>query len=366
MRVGIVGGGAMAAVHATTLLTSAHHHLVAVSAPIVGPSMTAILSSAAIPRVGLDELLSEPALDALVVATPTDTHADVVRAGLAAGLGVFCEKPLALDADEARHLAAAGAGRLTVGHVVRYFPEYRAAHDVVSEGRLGSVVRARLVRRNAGPPPGSWYADVGRSGGVLTDLGIHDIDWCLWSLGPIDRVYARASGPVDRQVATVLLRHRNGALASVDLSWRETSFSTAIEVAGTAGRYRSGPSGGAGFEVVPGPEDALRPDGLRAAREEDGPSSATTRSAGTGRPEVAPGGSDPGGVGKPEVALPATTPDDDPYRAELEAALDFLAGGEAPLLDLADAAEAVVVAAAARRSLATGRPVDLAAAGASR
>jgi len=366
MRVGIVGGGAMAAVHARTLLTSARHHLVAVSAPILGTSMTAILSSADIPHVELDELLSEPVLDALVVATPTDTHAEVVRSALARGLAVFCEKPLALDADEARRLAADGADRLTVGHVVRYFPEYRAAHDVVSEGRLGSVVRARLVRRNAGPPPGSWYAEVDRSGGVLTDLGIHDIDWCLWSLGPVARVYARASGPVDRQVATVLLRHRNGALASLDLSWRERSFSTAIEVAGTKGRYRSGPSGAAGFEVVPGPEDALRPDGPRAARREDGPSSATTQPAETDGPGVAPGGSGAGGLGTPEVALPATSLDDDPYRAELEAALDFLAGGEAPLLDLADAVQAVVVAAAARRSLATGRPVDLEATGASR
>lgn len=352
----------MAALHATTLVASARHHLVAVSAPFVGASLAAILTAGEIPRVELDELLSQSTLDALVVATPTDTHAELVRAGLTAGLAVFCEKPLALDIDQARRLAADGAGRLVVGHVVRYFPEYRAAHDVVAEGRLGPIVRARLVRRNAGPPPGSWYADVGQSGGVLTDLGIHDIDWCLWSLGPVDRVFARASGPTDRQVATVLLRHRGGALASLDLSWRETAFSSAIEVTGTRGLYRSGPSAGAGLEVVQGPENPLRPDGRQAAHAPDDRPAERTRPADTSDSEVVPGGS----VAGAEVELPATTPEDDPYRAELEAALDFLAGGRPPLLDLADAVQAVAVAAAARESLASGRPVDLPEAVASR
>jgi predicted dehydrogenase len=216
--------------------------------------------------------------------------------------------------------AALVGAQVAVGHVVRYFPEYAAARQAVIEGGLGRVQTARLQRLNAGPADsGAWYADFARSGGVLLDMAIHDIDWCLWTFGPAERVYCRVAGTPGREVASITVRHRSGAIAYIDSSWREAGFSTALEITGTEGLYQVGGSGAAGFSALHG--------------------------------DLSPRSYLP-----PSADMPIV---DDPYVLELAAAIQWFRGGAAPLASLAEACEAMRVVEAAQLSLSTGQPTNL-------
>jgi predicted dehydrogenase len=151
-------------------------------------------------------------------------------------------------------------------------------------------------------------------------MAIHDVDWCLWTFGPAERVYAVRTGEAGHEVASVTIRHRAATIAYVDASWRNPAFATSLEVCGTSGLYQADGSSWAGFRLV----------------EEQ-------RAAGTGY--------------LPPAA--ATPVQDDPYLLELRAAIDWFRGGEPPRASVADACEALRAVAAAEESARTGVPVAI-------
>jgi predicted dehydrogenase len=169
----------------------------------------------AIERAGIAEIaaIEDPALpgsqqldavelDGIVIATPSALHAAQSIAALERGVAVFCQKPLARTADEARRVveAARVADRLlTVDLSYRHVAAFRAARDVVRSGRLGDIVSAELVFHNAYGPDKPWFYDREQSGGgCLIDLGIHLVDLALWTLGPLPVDDARIIGaPVE-------------------------------------------------------------------------------------------------------------------------------------------------------------------------
>ncbi len=318
----------MAGVHLASLAASPLADVRGVAAPEASPEVRALSSRLGAPvHASAQELLSSGGLDAVVVATTTDTHAELVRRALEAGYAVFCEKPLVRHLAEAEHLAElAGDGsgdgngaKVAVGHVVRYFPEYEAARGAVLDGSLGRVATARLRRVNASPAAGKpWYADAARSGGPLLDLAVHDLDWLLWTFGPAARIYARTAGPADAQVIAMVVRHRAGPISYLDVSWREQGFATSVEVAGTEAFFRASDSSAAGLEV-----EVL---------------------GGSGRDYLPAHGA--GGV--------LTS---DPYRLELDDSLAWFAGCPTPRAVLADGVASLRLALAVEVSLATGRPV---------
>jgi UDP-N-acetylglucosamine 3-dehydrogenase len=319
IRVGLVGTGALGTVHAANLsaIPFCRLALVATNPSSGPPSSFAGVGEATV--VDADRVFDGDLVDAVVIATPTDTHAAYVCQAIEAGLPVFCEKPLArtlAEAERIRDLAERSGVKVAVGHVVRYFPEYAAARELVLSGQLGAPATARLARLNTGPAGLSgWYAEPERSGGVLLDMAIHDVDWCLWAFGRAQRVYAVRAGGVAREVASVTIRHQGGTISYIDASWRNATFATSLEISGTEGFYRVEGSGAAGYELV------------------------------TNGPAVA-------------SYLPPAAPDD-PYVLELRAALEWFRGGEPPLGTVADACEAVRVIDAAEESVRTGAPVTL-------
>jgi len=181
--------------------------------------------------------------DVLDVCTPTDTHADWIRRSAAAGRHVICEKPLARTYEEGRAAldACQAAGvRLFAAHVLRFFPAYVAAHEHVRSGRIGRVRRMRLTRTGEYPAWGDWFADPARSGGVIVDLGIHDLDYARWVAGEVVRVEASTGSGPDRGLpltGTVHLHHENGAETEVVARWEVpgTEFHTTMEVEGDEG-----------------------------------------------------------------------------------------------------------------------------------
>jgi predicted dehydrogenase len=133
-------------------------------------------------------LLDDAELDAVVIATPTESHAPMAVAALQAGLHVFCEKPIALTLDDADRMieAAARTGRvLMIGHVVRFFPAYVRIRGRIRSGEHGRVLGAEFSRICGLPGWGgqSWFRDPARSGGMPIDLHIHDADFVLYALG---------------------------------------------------------------------------------------------------------------------------------------------------------------------------------------
>ena len=162
---------------------------------------------------GWQEVLEDPAVDALVVATPPATHAEIARAALAAGKHVFCEKPLAMTSAEARDLAELADKQqrvLLVDHVLRYNPLLRALLPL-RDGLLGPLQRFCFENDAADEDlgPDHWFWDTARSGGIFVEHGVHFFDAAAMFVdAPATAVQASAArrtpdGPVDLVSATV-------------------------------------------------------------------------------------------------------------------------------------------------------------------
>jgi inositol 2-dehydrogenase len=172
------------------------------------------------------EILADPAVDAVVIATPTQSHADLAVAACRAGKHVFCEKPISLDREASVAVieAAEAAGvALQVGFHRRFDPDWAAAAERIRAGELGEVYLFRTSLRDMAPPPAEYLA---RSGGFFVDVTIHDLDTARWLVGEVVEVSAfgtALSDPVFAQVgdidtAVVVLRFAGGALGVIDNS----------------------------------------------------------------------------------------------------------------------------------------------------
>jgi myo-inositol 2-dehydrogenase / D-chiro-inositol 1-dehydrogenase len=230
VHIALVGLGRMGSVHANALVALDSVEIVAVADP------SADARAAAAVLFPTARLLAEPAdafelagVEACLLATPTPLHPAQVRAALAAGLHVLCEKPLSLDPAESLDLGqvATRAGRiLQLGFWRRYAPPWRAAKDALDHDRIGVPLYLRLAQWDADPPPAS-FCDPNVSGGLAIDCGVHEYDLAEWLSGRrVVRVRAYAAPIVDQSLADVgdvdnlvaVLELDGGAIATVDLS----------------------------------------------------------------------------------------------------------------------------------------------------
>ncbi len=189
-----------------------------------------------------DELFSDDGVEAVDLCVPTDLHLPLTKAALLAGKHVLVEKPMALDADQCAEMLAVAreAGRvLMVAHVLRFWPEYRVARDVVRTGGIGPPREALFRRRCAVPSWGDWLNEPARSGGGAFDLLIHDFDFALHLFGRPDRI--RAWGVEDPSLgidlAQAQVQFPDGLVASVQGGWHtgEVPFAMEYCVTGTRG-----------------------------------------------------------------------------------------------------------------------------------
>jgi myo-inositol 2-dehydrogenase/D-chiro-inositol 1-dehydrogenase len=246
LRVGLVGAGHIAGVHADSYRQLPGVRVVAVTDPVAAKAERLAGAHGASTTSGLQELLAL-GVDIVDVCTPPDLHADVTVAALRAGRHVLCEKPLARTLEDARRIvevAEAAPGLLMVGHVARFEPDHRTAKAVVDAGDIGSP---RLVTHStcvALPSwtEGGWLVDPARSGGPLVDQAVHSFDYARWVLGcPAVRVHCMAAdtvaGPATYTLSTV--RYADGALAHVEASWAHPTargFKLSCELVGADGR----------------------------------------------------------------------------------------------------------------------------------
>ena len=192
----------------------------------------------------LDELLADPEVDAVYIATPNGAHAAEVQAAAAAGKHVFCEKPLATSVEEAEAAVEAclAAGvKLGVNFQTRHYPPTVQIREVVQSGSLGDVLVAECVIAPGRMPLKGWRTDQALAGlGTMNNLGVHAYDFVRYVLGS-EVVEATALLDTGRRdeletIALAVLRFENGTLAYVIASQAAPHFRADVAFYGTEGR----------------------------------------------------------------------------------------------------------------------------------
>jgi len=244
--IGLVGAGRIGRLHAENVCRSTSAQLAAVADPCLerAREVGSACGAGAVFAAPAD-LISQPGVDAVLVCSSTDTHAEIVEAAARAGKHVFCEKPLDLDPRRIEAVLAAveRAGvQLQVGFNRRFDAGFARIAAGVRDGEIGAPEMLRITSRDPAPPPLDY---VRRSGGLFLDMTIHDFDLARFLVGDeIVEVQAAGSALVDPEIgragdidtAVVLLRFARGALGCIDNSRRAAyGYDQRAEVLGPKG-----------------------------------------------------------------------------------------------------------------------------------
>lgn len=247
VRVGVIGAGRIGTVHAETVTYRIPEAQVVAVADVVEQSARRLAEQLHIPLVTGDyrELLADPAVDAVLVCSSTDTHAAIITEAAQAGKHIFAEKPIDLSLARIDQVLAAveKAGvKFQVGFNRRFDPTFARVHQAIQNGEIGEVHLLHIISRDPAPPP-IEYVKV--SGGIFLDMMIHDFDMARFLVGAeVEEVYTRAAVRVDPAIgeagdvdtAVVLLTFTNGVIATIDNSRRAVyGYDQRVEVLGSKG-----------------------------------------------------------------------------------------------------------------------------------
>ena len=244
LRFAILGAGRIGQVHAKAIASVSGAEFVALAEPVDAVA-AAVQQEFGCDLRTIDEISSSDDVDAVVICTPTDTHADLIEQFTRAGKAVFCEKPIDLDVERVRSCLKTVDevnGTLMVGFNRRFDPDFQALKKAVDDGQVGDVETITITSRDPGAPP---YDYITRSGGIFRDMTIHDFDIARWLLEEeVDTVQAAASVLTDPKIgelgdydsANVILTTASGKQCTITNSRRATyGYDQRIEVHGSAG-----------------------------------------------------------------------------------------------------------------------------------
>lgn len=324
--IAIVGAGRISYVHARSV-RDAGARLVAVYDVVTAAAEKLAAHFGGIVASEIDAILSREDIDAVIIATPTDTHVDYIVRCAEAGKAVLCEKPLAADTTSAQRCIDRVGGLssvIQIGFNRRYDPSHHALQRALAAGEIGELEQLIIISRDPAPPSLDYLA---RSGGLFKDMTIHDFDMARWLLHePVTSIYAQGSCLVDPTInvlgdidtATIVMYTTSGKQCTIFNSRRAVyGYDQRIEAFGAKGMLISG--------------NHIENSLLRF--------SAT--SAGAPAPLR-------------HFFLDRYA---DSYRLELVDFLEAVQTGRPPSVDLQDGLEALRLAEAAQRSLETGQPV---------
>jgi myo-inositol 2-dehydrogenase/D-chiro-inositol 1-dehydrogenase len=250
VRIGLLGTGRIGRMHAELVARRVAGAELAAVYDIAADSATAVGTSLGVPvAASVSEILADDTVDAVCIATSTDTHVDVMVAAAAAGKAIMCEKPVSLDLAEVnRGLAAVDVAGvpLQIGFNRRFDPSHKAVADAVRAGEIGDLHVLKITSRDPAPPPIS-YIQV--SGGIFLDMTIHDFDMARYVTGSeVIEVFARGAVRVDPAIGeagdldtvVVTLVHENGALTVIDNSRQAAyGYDQRVEAFGSNGMVGS-------------------------------------------------------------------------------------------------------------------------------
>jgi inositol 2-dehydrogenase len=253
LAVGLIGLGRLGRVYARDLASRiAETRLVAVADPI-GSLAKEVAEEFDVPKHYADPLalVDDPAVDALVIVSPTHTHRELVVAAASRRKPTFCEKPPALALDEvtAMQHAIAGAGMFfQMGFMRRFDAGYASAKKQIEAGRIGTPLVFKATSRDPFRPS-LEYANPKSSGGMLIDMGIHDFDLARWFMGDVKTVSTIGATIAYPELATVgdidnaitSLTFASGKLGVVDLTRSGIyGYDISTEILGLEGTIKIG------------------------------------------------------------------------------------------------------------------------------
>lgn len=326
LRTGLLGAGRIGAVHARTIAAHPGSVLTAV-ADVHAPNAEKLAAAYGCAVRGNDEILADPEIDAVLIATSTDTHADLIEAAARAGKAILCEKPVDLSLERARDCQKVVADHpVMIGFNRRFDPGFAALKTALAAGEIGKAELLSITSFDPAPPPVDY---IKVSGGLFRDMMIHDFDMANFMMGeaPVS-ISATASAIVDPAIgaagdvdtAVVTMTYADGRIAVIKNSRRAVyGYDQRLEVLGAKGLLQA--------------QNMLENNVVKSTV--DGVSGA-----------------------KPtyfflERYMPA-------YAAEWAAFVQAVTDGTPYPVDLADGVTALAMAEAAGRSQASGRPVALA------
>jgi len=250
VNVGLIGAGRIGMLHAEHLacrLPEAHLRMVA---DVNGAAAQGCAQRFRIPESAADyrRVLDHPGIQAVVICSSTDTHAQLIEEAAAAGKHIFCEKPIDHDLgriDRALAAVKRAGVLLQIGFNRRFDANFRRVRQAVAEGEIGVPHQLHIVSRDPAPPPLEY---IRKSGGIFADMTIHDFDMARFLIGgEVEEIYAQGGVRIDPAIGeagdldtvVIMLKFTNGVLGIIENSRQAIyGYDQRAEVFGSKGAIR--------------------------------------------------------------------------------------------------------------------------------
>jgi myo-inositol 2-dehydrogenase/D-chiro-inositol 1-dehydrogenase len=240
LKLGLLGFGRIGKIHYYNIQQRIHNaEIVLVSDPV------ADLSEVTVPIGSPDDILNHPEIEAVIICSPTDTHADFVEKCAQAGKHIFCEKPLDLSLERiirTLELVKVRRVKLMLGFNRRFDANFLKIKNLVTNGSVGNPHLIKITSRDPGPPPLRYLKE---SGGMFLDMTIHDFDMARYIMGKeVKQVYASAAvfwgeeikAAEDIDTAVITLKFEDDSMAVIDNSRKAVyGYDQRLEVFGSQG-----------------------------------------------------------------------------------------------------------------------------------
>ena len=247
LHIGIIGAGRIGRVHAETLAFRLPESRIVAITDVNREAAQAVADRCNIPKVvdSSSEILADPHIQAVLICSPTSTHADLIVDAAKAGKHIFCEKPIAFSLDtidRALDAVKAAGVQLQIGFNRRFDANFARVRQAVKSGEIGKPSLMHIISRDPAPPPISY---VRSSGGIFLDMTIHDFDMARFLIGDeVEEIYTAAGVMVDPEIgaagdldtALIVLRFRNGVIGTIDNSRKAVyGYDQRVEILGSEG-----------------------------------------------------------------------------------------------------------------------------------
>jgi myo-inositol 2-dehydrogenase/D-chiro-inositol 1-dehydrogenase len=252
LNIGIIGAGRIGKVHAETLAFRLPEARTLAIADVNREAAQALAARCGIPTVSESgaAILANPAIEAVLICSSTDTHAELIVQAAQAGKHIFCEKPIAHSLTEIdRALAAVETAgvKLQIGFNRRFDTNFARVRQAVVSGEIGAPRLMHIISRDPAPPPMSY---IRVSGGMFLDMTIHDFDMARFLVGDeVEEVYTAGAVMVDPEIgragdldtALIVLRFKNGVIGTIDNSRQAAyGYDQRVEILGSGGSIATG------------------------------------------------------------------------------------------------------------------------------
>ena len=244
LKIGLLGAGRIGRVHAVNIAGHAASTLAAVS-DVNEEAAQSLAAAYGARALGTDAILADASIDAVLIATSTDTHSDLIEKATAAGKAVLCEKPVDLSLERAKACLAktADSGKpVMIGFNRRFDPNFAAVRAALSAGDIGKAELLSITSFDPAPPPVSY---IKVSGGLFRDMMIHDFDMANFMMGGAPAsIHAVGTSIVDPAIgaagdvdtAVVTLTYADGRIAVIKNSRRAVyGYDQRLELLGSEG-----------------------------------------------------------------------------------------------------------------------------------